>query len=164
MLYSAAYRSLGVLQVGSDNGSTSSELEARVCIQGELLDGLKSVLRKKHLTTESAVHFQQRELQQASRLIFRRKKCSFLEAINDEMDSILGNQTWEIAELLKDVKPIGSKWVFKKKLNPDGSISTFKARLVAEGYKQREGLDYFDTYALIARISSIRTLIAISAI
>ncbi|GJX04578.1 retrovirus-related pol polyprotein from transposon TNT 1-94 [Tanacetum coccineum] len=86
------------------------------------------------------------------------------EAVNDEMDSILGNQTWELAELPKGVKPIGSKWVFKKKLNPDGSISAFKARLVAKGYRQREGLDYFDTYAPVTRISSIRTLIAISAI
>nr|GEZ39199.1 retrotransposon protein, putative, Ty1-copia subclass [Tanacetum cinerariifolium] len=86
------------------------------------------------------------------------------EAINDETDSILGNQTWKLAELPKGVKPIGSKWVFKKKLNPDGSISAFKARLVTKGYIQREGLNYFDTYAPVTRISSIKTLIAISAI
>ncbi|GKB46695.1 hypothetical protein Tco_0897448, partial [Tanacetum coccineum] len=54
---------------GSNNGSTSSELEARVCNQGELLDDLENVFRKKCLTAESVVHFLQRELQQASRLI-----------------------------------------------------------------------------------------------
>nr|GEX52863.1 zinc finger, CCHC-type [Tanacetum cinerariifolium] len=70
----------------------------------------------------------------------------------------------ELAELPKGVKPIRSKWVFKKKLNPCGSINAFKARLVSKGDRQREGLDYFDTYASVARISSIRTLIAISAI
>nr|GEV77999.1 hypothetical protein [Tanacetum cinerariifolium]GEV80623.1 hypothetical protein [Tanacetum cinerariifolium] len=86
------------------------------------------------------------------------------EAVNDEMDSILGNQTWELAELPKGVKSIGSKWVFKMKLILDGSIFAFKARLVSKCYKQREGLDYFDTYASDARISSIRTLIVVSAI
>nr|KAJ0189684.1 hypothetical protein LSAT_V11C800438810 [Lactuca sativa] len=86
------------------------------------------------------------------------------EAINDEMDSIMGNGTWELADLPKGRRPIGSKWIFKKKYHPDGSISAYKARLVAKGYRQREGIDYFDTYAPVARISSIRTLIAISAL
>nr|KAJ0214235.1 hypothetical protein LSAT_V11C400171660 [Lactuca sativa] len=86
------------------------------------------------------------------------------EAINDEMDSIMGNGTWELVDLPKGRRPIGSKWIFKKKYHPDGSISAYKARLVAKGYRQREGIDYFDTYAPVARISSIRTLIAISAL
>nr|KAJ0199823.1 hypothetical protein LSAT_V11C600321130 [Lactuca sativa] len=86
------------------------------------------------------------------------------EAINDEMDSIMGNGTWELADLPKGRRPIGSKWIFKKKYHPDGSISAYKARLVAKGYRQRKGIDYFDTYAPVARISSIRTLIAISAL
>ncbi|GKA09246.1 50S ribosomal protein L4 [Tanacetum coccineum] len=62
------------------------------------------------------------------------------EAINDEMDSILKNQTWELAELPMGMRPIGSKWVFKKKLNLDGLISAFKARLVAKGYMQKRGI------------------------
>ncbi|KAJ9543865.1 LOW QUALITY PROTEIN: hypothetical protein OSB04_023572 [Centaurea solstitialis] len=86
------------------------------------------------------------------------------EAINDEMDSIMSNGTWVLVDLAKGSKPIGSKWSFKQKRYPDGTISAFKARLVAKGYRQREGIDYFDTYAPVARISSIRTLIAISAL
>src|SRR5574338_55671 len=52
----------------------------------------------------------------------------------------------------------------KKKLNTNGSIDKFKARLIAKGYKQRHGVDYFDTYAPVARISSIRYLIARASI
>jgi len=86
------------------------------------------------------------------------------EAINDEMNSIMLNQTWVLTDLPPGAKPIGCKWIFKKKLNTNGSIDKFKARLVAKGYKQRHGVDYFDTYAPVARISSIRCLIALASI
>ena len=61
-------------------------------------------------------------------------------------------------------KPLGYKWIFKKKMKANGSIDKYKVRLVIKGYKQKEGLDYFDTYSLVTRISSIRMLIAIATI
>ncbi|KAJ9557284.1 hypothetical protein OSB04_011898 [Centaurea solstitialis] len=66
------------------------------------------------------------------------------EAINDEMDSIMGNGTRVLADLPKGTRPIGSKWIFKRKRNPDGSISAFKVRLVVKGFRQK-GFDYFNT-------------------
>ena len=86
------------------------------------------------------------------------------DAINEEMDSIMFNHTWEIVDLPPGSKAIGCKWVFRKKYHTDGTLNTFKARLVAKGYRQKEGIDYFDTYAPVARITSIRILFALASI
>nr|GEU42089.1 hypothetical protein [Tanacetum cinerariifolium] len=70
----------------------------------------------------------------------------------------------ENVKLKRRHKPIGHKWIFKKKLRPDGTIEKYKACLVAKIYLQKEGQDFFDTYSPVTRITSIRTLIALAAI
>ena len=74
------------------------------------------------------------------------------------------NHTWELVNLPPGNKPIGCKWIFKRKLQTNGTIDKYKAHLVAKLYRQNEGLDFFDTYSPITRIISIRMLIAIDAI
>ncbi|GKB43789.1 zinc finger, CCHC-type containing protein [Tanacetum coccineum] len=86
------------------------------------------------------------------------------EAINEEMDSIMGNNTWVLADLPPGCKPLGCKWIFKRKLKVDGTTKKFKARVVIQGFKQNSGIHYFDTYAPVARISTIRLLIAMTSI
>jgi hypothetical protein len=84
--------------------------------------------------------------------------------VNDEMDSILSNNTWVLVDLPPSSKPIGCKGVFRRKYNTNGSIQMFKAILVAKGFTQKEGVDYFDIYSPVARITSIRVLFVLASI
>ncbi|KAL0344848.1 UNVERIFIED_CONTAM: Retrovirus-related Pol polyprotein from transposon TNT 1-94 [Sesamum radiatum] len=86
------------------------------------------------------------------------------EAINSEIESIMQNHTWELMDLPPGSTPLGCKWILKRKYKADGSIDKYKARLVAKRFKQKEGLDFFDTYSPVTRITSIRVLIAIAAL
>nr|GEV39114.1 zinc finger, CCHC-type [Tanacetum cinerariifolium] len=83
------------------------------------------------------------------------------KALNDEMDPIMGNNTWVLADLPLG---LGCKWIFKRKLKVDRTIEKFKPRLVILGFRQKSKIDYFDTYAPMARISTIRLLIALASI
>ncbi|KAK4386396.1 Retrovirus-related Pol polyprotein from transposon RE2 [Sesamum angolense] len=87
----------------------------------------------------------------------------WVQAMEEEIKMIEKNNTWELADRPKDKDVIGVKWTYKTKLNADGSIQKHKARLVAKGYSQLPGIDYTETFAPVARLDTIRALIAMAA-
>jgi transposase InsO family protein len=87
----------------------------------------------------------------------------WLAAIQAEYQSLQRTGTYELTKLPGGRQAIGCKWVFKIKRHADGSIDRYKARLVAKGYSQKEGLDYKETFAPVAKFASIRTLLALAA-
>jgi hypothetical protein len=85
------------------------------------------------------------------------------KAMDEEMVALDANMTWELVPLLEGKKAIGCKWVYKVKHNLDGSINMYKARLVAKGYAQTHGIDYEETFAPVAKMATMRAVIAVAA-
>ncbi|RVW59737.1 Retrovirus-related Pol polyprotein from transposon TNT 1-94 [Vitis vinifera] len=77
-------------------------------------------------------------------------------AMNQEIEAIERNNTWELTDLPSGGKTIGVKWIFKTKLNENGEVDKYKARLVAKGYSQQYGMDYVEVFAPVARLETIR--------
>ncbi|RVW47729.1 Retrovirus-related Pol polyprotein from transposon TNT 1-94 [Vitis vinifera] len=83
-------------------------------------------------------------------------------AMKDEMDSLLGNQTWELTELPVGKKALHNKWVYRIKNEHDGS-KRYKARLVVKGFQQKEGIDYTEIFSPVVKMSTIRLVLGMVA-
>ena len=81
----------------------------------------------------------------------------------EEYDSIVRNNAWEIVPRLVGKSVIGSRWIYKVKHADDGSVEKYKAIFVAQGFSQIEGIHYEETFAPVARYSSIRTILSLLA-
>ena len=81
----------------------------------------------------------------------------------EEYDSIMKKQVWEVVPRPQGKKVVGSRWIYKVKHAADGSMDKYKACFVENKFSQKEGIDYEETFAPVARYSSIRTIISLTA-
>ena len=88
---------------------------------------------------------------------------NWVAAMEEEMKSICDNHTWSLVELPRGHRPIGLKWVYKVKRDENGAIVKYKARLVAKGYVQQPEVDFEEVYAPVARLESVRLVLAVAA-
>ncbi|CAN0862290.1 Retrovirus-related Pol polyprotein from transposon TNT 1-94 [Linum grandiflorum] len=91
------------------------------------------------------------------------KDPRWVAAMHEEIGALEENHTWDIVPRPAHAAVIGCRWVYTIKRHPDGSIDRYKARLVAQGFRQEFGVDYDETFAPVAKMQTVRTLLAIAA-
>ena len=88
----------------------------------------------------------------------------WVAAMNDEIRALEENNTWSLVPFPPGSHPIGCKWVFKVKFNSNGTVERYKARLVAKEFTQREWINYNETFTPVAKLTSVRCLLAVASI
>ena len=81
----------------------------------------------------------------------------------EEYQSIMKNDVWDVVSKSENKSVVSSKWIYKIKHAADGSIEKYNARLVSRGFSQKQGIDYEETFALVARYTSIRTIMELAS-
>ena len=91
------------------------------------------------------------------------KQKEWIDAMVEEYQSIIKNDVWKIVPRPKDKSMVSSKWIFKTNLSANSSIEKYKERFVARGFSQKEGIEYEEAFAPVARYTSIKTVLALAA-
>ena len=98
---------------------------------------------------------EEKDLTNREEALAGKDKKKWESAMKKEMQSMETNDVWDLVKLPEGQKPVGCKWIFKRKLNSDGIVERYKARLVAQGFSQKYGQDYDKTFAPVVRFESV---------
>jgi len=115
------------------------------------------------LTSDTKVDSLLAVMEEPTSYLYAADDRDWIALMESEIQSINKNRTWELVKLPVGHKPIGMKWVFKLKRNAEGEVVKHKAKLVAKGYGQKQGIDFKEVFAPVARLDTVRLILAIAA-
>ncbi|GJW22071.1 ribonuclease H-like domain-containing protein [Tanacetum coccineum] len=122
-------------------------------VESKVKYGLKKYVGYSKLNSKNYCFGTQLNKNSKPKSFYKASKFShWTDAMNNEMDALLRNDTWKIVDLPKDGKALGSKWIFKIKFKSSGETNRYKARLVAQRFGQKEGIDYEETFSSFVKI------------
>jgi hypothetical protein len=140
--------------------SYASEISRRLSYYVTFIDDFSRKTWMYLLKTKDEVFSKFQEFKTEAKNLTDKKEWK--EAMMEEYQSIMKNDVWEIVPRPEGKSVVTSKWVYKIKHAVDGSIDKYKARFVARGFSQQEGEDYDETFAPVARYTSIRAIISLA--
>eukprot|EP00253_Pinus_taeda_P035717 PITA_35717 len=148
---------------------TKLDSKSEKCIFIGYKNGLKSyklwnLVRRKVVYSRDVVFREVKDVIKHKEAVDSEDGKLWKEAMVDEMTSLHKNEVWDLVELPVGRRPIGSKWVFKKKTNAKGKVEKYKARLVAKGYSQVLRIDFGDIFSPVAKVTFIRLLLSVVAV
>ncbi|KAJ0826856.1 putative RNA-directed DNA polymerase [Helianthus annuus] len=131
-------------------------------IEGKVKYGLENVLNYANLSPDNLCFASVlNKSVEPKNYVEAKTDTNWVNAMNEELEALHRNNTWDIVDLPPNRKPIGCKWVYKIKYKSNGEIERFKARLVAKGFSQKEGIDFFDTFSPVVKMVTVRCVLTI---
>jgi hypothetical protein len=143
------------------NAPTTQEVKPRRSSRStKMMPPFKYIQSRLYKVTPPLTIKEPRNIDEVLKSVFKKE---WIDAMQEEMNSLKANQTWELVNKPPDKNIVGSRWVYKSKRSRDGNINCFKARLVAQGFSQRFGQDYDEVFAPVLRQTTFRMLLSVAA-